>query len=86
VVLNTAFGIPSGIIVDTHVARVARRLGLTRQEAPEAIEEELMRLLPREEWTFWGPAVVLHGRYTCVAKQPKCDVCGFSDLCAKVGV
>lgn len=86
VVLNTAFNIPSGIIVDTHVARVARRMGLTALEAPEQIEVELMRLLAKEEWTFWGPAIVLHGRYTCTAKKPKCEECGFSDVCEKVGV
>jgi endonuclease III len=86
VVLNTAFDIPSGIIVDTHVARVARRMGLTAQEKPEQIEAELMRLIPREEWTFWGPAVVLHGRYTCTAVKPDCDGCGFNDLCERVGV
>jgi len=86
VVLNTAFDLPSGIIVDTHVARVARRMGLTAQEKPEAIEADLMKLLPREEWTFWGPAVVLHGRYTCTAKKPKCETCGFAGLCEKIGV
>jgi endonuclease-3 len=83
VVLNTAFQMPSGIIVDTHVARVSQRMGLTRNEKPEAIEQDLMKLVPQAEWTFFGPATVLHGRYTCVARKPKCEACPVSDLCAK---
>jgi endonuclease-3 len=83
VVLNTAFQMPSGIIVDTHVARVSQRMGLTKHEKPEAIEQDLMKLVPQEDWTFFGPATVLHGRYTCVARKPKCEGCPVSDLCAK---
>ncbi|WP_223645041.1 endonuclease III [Corallococcus sp. EGB] len=86
VVLNTAFQQASGIIVDTHVARVSQRLGLTKQEKPEAIETDLMKWVPRDDWTFFGPAVVLHGRYTCVAKKPKCPECVFNDVCPKLGV
>lgn len=86
VVLNTAFNIASGIIVDTHVGRVSQRLGLTKQEKGEAIEEDLMRLVPKEDWTFFGPAVVLHGRYTCVARKPKCPECMLNDVCPKRGV
>jgi endonuclease III len=86
VVLNTAFDQPSGVIVDTHVGRVSQRLALTKQEKPEAIETDLMKLVPKDQWTFFGPALVLHGRYTCVAKKPKCDECPFSDVCPKVGV
>jgi endonuclease III len=86
VVLNTAFDIASGIIVDTHVARVSPRLGLTRQTKPEDIERDLMRLVPQNEWTFFGPAMVLHGRYTCVARGPKCGECIFEDVCEKRGV
>src|SRR4051794_15973774 len=78
VVLNTAFDIPSGVIVDTHVARVSRRLGLTAQAKPEAIERDLMELVPKDEWTFFGPAMVLHGRYTCTAIDPKCPMCGLN--------
>lgn len=83
VVLNTAFGIPSGIIVDTHVARVAPRMGLTREHEPDRIEQDLMRLVPEREWTFFGPAMVLHGRYTCTARSPKCGACPLADLCDK---
>ncbi|MCY1041295.1 endonuclease III [Corallococcus sp. bb12-1] len=86
VVLNTAFQQASGIIVDTHVARVSQRLGLTKQEKPEAIEGDLMKLVPRDDWTFFGPAVVLHGRYTCIARKPKCDECLLNDVCPKLGV
>jgi endonuclease-3 len=86
VVLNTAFNLPSGIIVDTHVARVSQRMGLTKREKPEEIEQELMRLVPQDQWTFFGPATVLHGRYTCTARKPKCDACPLNDLCPKIGV
>ncbi|MCK6586861.1 MAG: endonuclease III [Polyangiaceae bacterium] len=86
VVLNTAFQMPTGIIVDTHVSRVAPRLGLTKKEKPEEIEEDLMKLVPKDEWTFFGPAMVLHGRYTCVAKKPKCGECNLEELCEKRGV
>jgi endonuclease-3 len=86
VVLNTAFNMPTGIIVDTHVSRVAPRLGLTKKEKPEEIEADLMKLVPKDEWTFFGPAMVLHGRYTCVAKKPKCGECNLEDICEKRGV
>jgi endonuclease-3 len=86
VVLNTAFRIPTGIIVDTHVARVSQRLGLTHQEKPERIEEDLMRIVPKDEWCFFGPAVVLHGRYVCTARDPHCAECALNDLCPKRGV
>lgn len=83
VVLNTAFDIPSGIIVDTHVARVSRRLGLTDFEDPDEIEGDLMRLVSRDRWTFFGPALVLHGRYTCTSRAPKCSGCVMSEVCGK---
>ena len=86
VVLNTAFNIPSGIIVDTHVARVSRRMGLSSSDKPEQIERDLMRIVPEDQWTFFGPATVLHGRYTCTAKKPKCGECPMNELCPKIGV
>jgi endonuclease-3 len=86
VVLNTAFDIPSGIIVDTHVARLSGRIGLSKREKPEQIEEDLMKIVPKDQWTFFGPALVLHGRYTCVARKPKCAECRMSDFCPKEGV
>jgi len=86
VVLNTAFNIPSGIIVDTHVARVSQRMGLTKSDKPEQIERDLMQLVPQDQWTYFGPATVLHGRYTCTAKKPRCAECPMNDLCPKLGV
>ncbi len=86
VVLNCCFDIPSGIIVDTHVARVSQRMGLSRQKKPDKIERDLMRQVPENGWTFWGPAMVLVGRYTCKAKNPDCAHCRFLDLCPRNGV
>ncbi len=84
VVLNTAFNLPTGIIVDTHVARIAPRMGLTKQEKPDLIEEDLMRLVPKDRWTFFGPAMVLQGRYTCTARAPACSGCLIEDQCPKI--
>lgn len=86
VVLNNAWDIPSGIIVDTHVARVSQRMGLTRHDKPEQIERDLMNMVPQERWTKFGPAMVLHGRYTCTAKAPKCSECMFKDICPRNAV
>jgi uracil-DNA glycosylase len=86
VVLNNAFRIPSGVIVDTHVARVSQRLGLSEQKRPEKIEQDLMRAVPQDEWVHFGPALVLHGRYTCTSHNPRCAECLLSDLCPKRGV
>lgn len=84
VVLNVAFKQPSGIIVDTHVHRVSRRMGLAQTDKPDAIEQELMRQVPKAEWPFFGPAMVLHGRYTCTSKAPRCAGCRFEDLCPRL--
>ncbi|MEM8642473.1 MAG: uracil-DNA glycosylase [Cyanobacteria bacterium P01_G01_bin.54] len=81
VVLNCAFGLPSGIIVDTHVMRVSQRLGLTEQSQAPKIEQDLMAQVPQAQWAQWGPAMVLHGRYVCKAKHPGCDRCVFADFC-----
>lgn len=86
VVLNTGFRIASGVIVDVHVARVTQRMGLTRESKPERIEEDMMRLVPKDEWVFFGPAMVLHGRYTCTAKKPQCPTCPMQDLCDKIDI
>jgi len=81
VVLGGAYGIPSGVVVDTHVQRVARRLRLTRHEDPKRIEEDLLALIPRADWIFASIALVLHGRYVCVARAPRCPDCALSRLC-----
>lgn len=86
VVLATCFDIPSGIIVDTHVARIAPRMGLSRQRDPDRIEQDLMAIVPEDQWTYFGPAMVLFGRYVCTAKKPECSRCPLQSQCPKVGV
>lgn len=86
IVLGTAFGIQEGIAVDTHVQRVAQRLGLTKNKQPEKIEQDLMALVPRKEWSWFGHALTLHGRYVCVAKKPQCSTCVLENYCEKVGI
>ncbi len=86
VVLTMAFGVESGIIVDSHVARVVRRLGLSSKKTPEVQERELMKLVPQDQWVAFGPAVILHGRQTCTYREPRCLTCLFADLCPRNGV
>ena len=81
VVLGAAYGIASGVVVDTHMARVSRRLGLTRESGPEKIERDLMALVPERDWVFFSVAMVLHGRYVCTARKPACGACVLNDLC-----
>ncbi|MCS7022496.1 MAG: endonuclease III [Gemmataceae bacterium] len=85
VVLGDAFGVP-GITVDTHVKRLARRLGLTRHTDPVKIEYALMKLLPPAEWTRFSHRLILHGRTVCHARKPRCEVCLLASLCPKIGV
>lgn len=86
VVLGTAYGIPSGIVVDTHVGRLSRRLGLTRQKDPVKIERELMEMIPEKEWVAFSHRMIQHGRRCCTARKPACDDCPLSSLCPRVGV
>lgn len=86
VVLGTAFGIPSGIVVDTHVARIVRRLGLTTQKDPVKIEQDLMQQLPKREWIDFAHRLIWHGRRVCKARRPLCDQCVLAPLCPKIGV
>jgi len=81
VVLGAGYGLPSGIVVDTHMARVAARLGLTRETDPVKIERDLLALLPREEWIFFSIAAILHGRYICQARRPRCGSCPLNPHC-----
>lgn len=85
-VLGTAFGEASGVVVDTHVKRVAYRLGLTLETAPEKVERDLMARLPRDEWIFAGHALILHGRRVCAARKPRCSACALAELCPRNGV
>ena len=85
VVLGDGFGVP-GITVDTHVGRLARRLGLTRHTDAVKAEYDLMRLIPQPEWTHFSHRMILHGRAICAARSPRCPACPFADLCPKRGV
>jgi len=80
VVLGTAFGIP-GIVVDTHVIRIANLLGLTRQKDAVRIEHELERVIQKEEWILFTHQIIDHGRAICIARRPQCDSCMLGDLC-----
>ncbi|GIW92770.1 MAG: endonuclease III [Pirellulaceae bacterium] len=86
VVLGTAYGLPTGIVVDTHVARIAKRLGLTRQNDPNKIEQDLMALVPRQSWIDFSHQLIHHGRRICKARRPLCDQCPLEEVCPKVGV
>lgn len=86
VVLGTAFGLPTGVVVDTHVTRLSRRLGLTRQTDAVKIERDLMELLPKREWIAFSHRLIHHGRQICVARRPHCGECPLLDICPQVGV
>jgi endonuclease-3 len=86
VVLGNAFGINVGVVVDTHVSRLAQRLGLTRQKTPEKIERELMRLVPPADWTLFSHWLIWHGRRRCDARKPDCGQCEIRSLCPRIGV
>ncbi|HKC63690.1 MAG TPA: endonuclease III [Pyrinomonadaceae bacterium] len=81
VVLGNAFGITSGIVVDTHVARLSERLGLTEHTQPEKIERDLMELVPRKDWIDFSHLLVTHGRKVCNARKPLCEECVVEELC-----
>ncbi|HEV8659419.1 MAG TPA: endonuclease III [Thermoanaerobaculia bacterium] len=81
VVLANAFKTPVGIVVDTHVTRVAGRLGLTSNSQAEKIEQDLMKLIPQKEWTSFSHRLIYHGRQICVARKPRCSECLLNELC-----
>ena len=81
VVLGNAFGVNAGITVDTHVGRISRRLGLTRHDDPEKVEQDLMPLFPAPEWALLSHLFIFHGRRTCIARRPRCADCVLVDLC-----
>jgi endonuclease-3 len=86
VVLGNAFGIDEGIVVDTHVGRLSRRLGLTGEEDPVKVESDLMGLVPQDGWTRWSHLLILHGRAVCKARRPDCPSCVLVDLCPSAAV
>ena len=80
VVLGDAFGIP-GITVDTHLGRVCRRLGLTDQNDPDKVEQDIMKIVPKKDWTIFSHQVISHGRALCPARKPRCGQCGLAACC-----
>jgi endonuclease-3 len=81
VVLSIAFDINEGVIVDTHIRRVTKRLGLSQEKYPEKIERDLMRILPEEKWSDYARLVGAHGRQTCKSRRPKCEDCLLNEIC-----
>jgi endonuclease-3 len=81
VVLGTAYGIASGVVVDTHVQRVSRRLDLTKHEEPVKIEQDLMKIIPKDRWILFSHQIIHHGRALCVARKPKCAECKLNPVC-----
>jgi endonuclease-3 len=86
VVLGNAFGKNEGVVVDTHVGRLSRRLGLSFHDDPEKVERDLMALLPRETWTLWSHLLIDHGRAICLARKPRCAECVLAELCPSAEV
>lgn len=81
VVLGTAYGIPSGVVVDTHVQRISRRLDLTKNEEPVKIEQDLMKIVPQDRWILFSHQVIHFGRQICIARKPRCASCPLDPLC-----
>jgi len=81
VVLGTAFGIASGIVVDTHVIRISNRLDLTRNQDPKKIEQDLVKVIPKEKWILFSHQIIWHGRRVCYARKPKCIECNLEKIC-----
>jgi len=81
VVLGTAYGIAAGVVVDTHVQRIAGRLDLTKHTEPGKIEQDLMKIIPRDRWILFSHQIILHGRALCAARKPKCAACELNSVC-----
>ena len=86
VVLGTAYELATGVVVDTHVTRLSRRLGLTQEKDPKKIERDLMALLPRRDWVDFSHLLIHHGRQVCKARRPNCEMCQLQRWCPRVGV
>ncbi len=84
VVLGNAFGIASGVVVDTHVSRLSQRLGLTEKTTPEKIEKDLAELVPKKDWIIFPHLLIWHGRRICQARKPKCAECVLENICPKL--
>ncbi|MDR1491753.1 MAG: endonuclease III [Planctomycetaceae bacterium] len=85
-VLGNGFGIAVGVVVDTHVERLSRRIDLSESKTPEKIEQDLMPLFPQSEWIGVSHRLILHGRETCSARKPRCKDCLLNDICPRIGV
>ena len=83
-VMGNAFGISSGVVVDTHVSRISKKLGLTKNEDPNKIEKDLISILPKKEWIRFSHMLIWHGRKLCDARRPKCEICFLNKLCPAV--
>ncbi len=81
VVLGNAFGIDEGVVVDTHVKRISNRLKLTNKADPVKIEQDLIKIVPKKDWTLFPHLLILHGREICTARKPKCEICPVSEFC-----
>lgn len=86
VVLGTAYGLSTGVVVDTHVSRLARRMGLSAEKDPEKIERDLMERIPRAEWIGFSHRMILHGRGVCAARKPQCEKCSLANICPRIGL
>jgi len=86
VILGNAFGVNEGVVVDTHVGRLAVRLGLTKETDPVKVEQEMMKLFPRDRWTMLAHLLIFHGRRVCEAKKPRCSECTLAAICPSAGI
>jgi len=86
VVLGTAYGLATGVVVDTHVGRISRRLGLTQETDAVKVERDLMEQLPKKEWIDYSHRMIHHGRQICKARKPLCDECSMENFCPRIGV
>lgn len=86
VVLGNAFGIASGVVVDTHVLRLSRRMGLTEEKTPEKVESDLQKIVPKKDWVMFPHWMITHGRGVCNARKPRCSECAVEKLCPKIDV
>lgn len=85
-VMGNAFGIATGIVVDTHVSRISQKLGLTKNHDPKKIEEDLRKIIPKSEWINFSHQIIWHGRKICDARKPKCEICVLNKLCPSSSV
>ena len=80
-VMGNAFNVPSGVVVDTHVSRITQKLGLTTNTDPNKIEQDLIKIIPKNEWIMFSHRLIWHGRKICIARRPKCEICSLRKLC-----